>query len=142
MLRACSKVSLFKVGREHGRWRGSLVRWQSSEVGQGETLLACSPRSARREYANPPVRAQAARLDARSRGFFSTGPTCPICPTKIRKREGWAIAALRFLNGSCRCLELPTRISLRQRGQVGLVGPRQWRRALLLSNFAARGWTT
>ena len=41
---------------------------------------------ASRECSGPPVRAQAARLDARSLEIFGACPRCPTCPTKIIKR--------------------------------------------------------
>jgi hypothetical protein len=129
----------FKVGGEHGD--GVERSWVSSaDTGEGRSVNPCSPvifAARTRECSGPPVRAQAARLDARSLGIFSACPSCPTCPTKIRKREQEASLFCRiFSTRFAPRLKLPTRISLRRGGQVGLVGPRQRWRALLSSNGA------
>lgn len=111
-------------------------------VGKGRAVKPCSLvilAAHSGECSGPPVRAQAARLDARSLGIFSACPSCPTCPTKIRKREQEASLFCRiFSTRFAPRLKLPTRISLRMGGQAGLVGPRQRQRALLSSNGAIR----
>jgi hypothetical protein len=60
----------------------------AERAGQGgETLLPCnlSPRAAGVWASICP--GIATRVDARSICFLGAGPTCPTCPTKIRKRE-------------------------------------------------------
>jgi hypothetical protein len=73
----------FKVGREQrDEWSCAVSMW-----GGRWNLATFSPSRRTRECSGPPVRAQAARLDARSLEIFGACPRCPTCPTKIIKRE-------------------------------------------------------
>jgi hypothetical protein len=68
------------------RWAGSTVMaWIA--LGVRRVVTPCSLAARPSVCTGPPVRVQAARLDARSIDFLGAGPTCPTCPTRIRKRE-------------------------------------------------------
>jgi hypothetical protein len=76
----------FKVAGEHRRWSRTVVdRYRQGRGVKPCYLVICH--RVPREFGRPPCPGIATRVDARSICFLGAGPTCPTCPTKIRKRE-------------------------------------------------------